>query len=166
MECIFSQGSNSTLYTRAQLTSVQESDVLTPALLQEVPETEFRSVVHHLGLEHVERMVNNVRHSCRHATDCKLLSCSHHFRLPISVVCRRHHEGAGLVTSTECRQSKFTQIFLHWCKSSSSISLISGYCKNGREASCCCPSHCLQLSLTHSFSLHIIAAPALLCPEC
>ena len=118
----FSQGSNSALYTHAQLTSVQEPDVLTPALLHEVPKTEFRSVVHHLIFEHVERMVNNVRQSCRRATDCKVLSWSHHFRLPISVVCRRHHEGAGLVTSTKCRESKFTQIFFYWCKSSSSIS--------------------------------------------
>ena len=96
--------------------------MLSHALLYEAPETEFRSIVHHLGLEHVERMVNNVRQSCRHATDCKTLSCDNHLGLPISVVCRRHHEGGGLVTSTKCRESKFTQIFFYWCKSSSSIS--------------------------------------------
>ena len=135
--------------------------MLSHALLHEAPETKFRSVVHHLGLEHVERMVNNVRQSCRHATDCKTLSCANHLGLPISVVWRRHHEGAALVTSTECRQSKFTQIYIFTGVNLLRRSpLISGYCKNGREASCCRPSHCLQLSLTHSFLLHIIAAAA------
>ena len=39
--------------------------------------------------------------------------------------------------------------------------LVGGYCRNRREGSCCCPSHCLRLSMTFSISLPIITAAQL-----
>lgn len=50
---------------RSQFTSVQELYVLLADLLEKFPGTELGSVVHHLALEHVERVMDDVRHSCR-----------------------------------------------------------------------------------------------------
>jgi len=45
---------------RSQLTSVQELYVLLAGLLDKIPGTELGSVVHHLALEHVERVMDDV----------------------------------------------------------------------------------------------------------
>lgn len=60
------------------LTSVQESRVL-PGLFHKSGETKFWPVVHHLALEHVERVVDDVRNPRRRCTHGKI-TYAHRFQ--------------------------------------------------------------------------------------